>query len=431
MKILLIIPHPNPKRSFLSKFQYPCLTLQQIAGITPPEHDVEIVDERYEDIDFNKNYDIVGISVLTYNSLRGYEVARIFREKGIPVVFGGYHASLLPEEAKQHADSVVIGEAEHSWPELLKDVDKGQLKPFYYGRSPTAEEIPPARHDIGVYTLFAEAIQASRGCPTGCEFCSMNIIEGKNFRGRPIDSVIEEMKIIRSKNIFFADASLTISPPFSKQLFKAMKEVNKKFQCFGNINVLTKDDEFLNLAREAGVNKWYVGIESISQENINLSGKGTNKVENYSKAIKKIKDNGMTVCGFFMFGFDFDTPDIFDKTLQAMYDWGLDEASFSIVTPYPGTRLFQRLEKEGRITCYDWSKYAEGNLNLKLNKMSEEELIEGIIRIAFDFYSVKNSLKRSFFYNDFNPINSIMRFISDMSIRSFYKREKFNINRSG
>jgi len=277
MKILLVMPHPPRKRrGILDRFSYPSLTLQQIAGITPRRHSVTIVDERYEDINFNKHYDLVGISCLTYNAIRGYEVADEFRRRGIPVVFGGYHA---------------------------------------------------ARHDIGVYTVM-EAIQASRGCPTGCEFCAMQKIEGPRFRGRPVDNVIEEMKIIKSKTIFFADASLTISPPYTKSLFKKMASLNKKFHCFGNINVLARDDEFLKLASDAGVDRWYVGIESITQENIDLSGKRTNRVENYRKAIEKIRDYGMTVTGFFMFGFDNDTPDIFERTLQFMLDLDLDGISF-------------------------------------------------------------------------------------------------------
>jgi len=426
MKILLVMPHPNPKRSFFSKFQYPSLTLQQVAGITPREHSVELVDERYEDVDFDKHYDLIGISCLTYNSIRGYEISEQFRKKGVPVVFGGYHASLIPEEAKKHADSIVIGEAELTWPQLLKDYQNGNMKKIYRNdRVIKAEEIPPARHDIGSYT-FWESIQVSRGCPTGCEFCAMNVVEGKVFRGRPIEDVIDEMKKIHAKRIFFADASLTINPKYAKKLFKAMIPLNKKFHCFGNINVLARDKEFIRLSQEAGVEKWYLGIESISQKNIDQAGKGTNKIENYHKAIQNIKDYGMMVTGFFVFGLDFDTPDIFDATLDAIYKWGLDEASFSILTPYPGTPLFKRFNKEGRIANNNWSLYEEGKVNFIPRNMTEEELLEGIQRIAMEFYSVKNNIKRAFKLRPFNPVKSLSAFLTNMSIRSFYKREKFN-----
>ena len=427
MKILLVSPHPNKKRSYLNKYQYPSLTLQQIAGITPREHDVEIVDERYEDINFDNHYDIIGISCLTYNSLRGYEIAEIFRKKGVPVVLGGYHASLMPDEAKKHADSIVIGEAEYNWPKVLNDVQKGKLKPFYKPEKLVEpEDIVPARHDIGVYTTM-EAIQASRGCPTGCEFCAMQKIEGPRFRGRIVDQIIDEMKIIKSKTIFFADASLTVSPPYSRNLFKEMSQLNKKFHCFGNINVLSHDDELLRLSQEAGVEKWYVGIESISQENINQAGKSTNKVENYATAIKKIKDHGMTVTGFFIFGLDHDTPETFQKTLDAIYEWELDSASFSIVTPYPGTRLFERFEKEGRITNYDWSRYEEGKVNYKPAKLTEQELLDGIKYVAKDFFSLKQSFKRSFNRHHLNPIDAVITLVGNLSLRYFYMYEKLDI----
>jgi len=425
MKILYVTPHPNTTYGLFSRFTYPSLTLKQLAAITPPEHSVELVDERIEPINFNKNYDAVGISCLTYNSIRGYEVAEEFRKKNIPVFYGGYHASLLPDEVKQHVDSVVVGEAELTLPRLLKDIEKNKVQPFYRPeRLVEPEEIPAARHDIGSYNPFNEPIQASRGCPTGCEFCAMRIIEGNKFRGRPVDHMIEEMKSIKTKSIFFADASLTINPKYSKSLFKEMRQLNKYFECFANINVLVRDDEFLKLASEAGIFNWYVGVESISQQNIDAAGKGTNKVENYGKAFKKIRDYGMMTTGFFMFGFDFDNIDSFDKTLQAIYNWDLDEVSFSIVTPYPGTKLFERYEKEGRITCRDWSKYGEGNVNYSMENLTEEEVKEGIKRIARDYYSLPKIIKRSFTNTNYSPYRIFIKIIRNITVRKFYLTEK-------
>jgi len=425
MKILLVIPHTKSKRSFGDKFGYPSLTLQQVAAITPKEHEVELVDERFVKINFKKEYDLVGISCLTYNSLRGYEIAKIFRKRNTTVVLGGYHASLLPDEAKKHADSVVIGEAEHTWPQLIEDLKNGKLKDFYKSdKVINSDEIPPARHDIGVFTPFAQAIQATRGCPVGCEWCAMTVVEGKNFRARPIKEIIEEMKSIPQKRIFFADASLTINPKYTKELFKEMKKLNKTFECFGNINVIARDDEFLRLSKEAGVVRWYLGIESISQENINQAGKSTNKVGDYKKAIEKIKSYDMEIIGFFIFGLDHDTPDIFNETLKAMFEWGLDDASFSVLTPYPGTRLFDRFEKEGRIIAYDWSKYDEGNVNYKPIKMNKEELITGIRHIALSYFSYKQIFKRSLVSCNFNIIKFFEKLILNFSLRSFYINEK-------
>lgn len=425
MKILLVNPHPHAKRTLFSRFTYPSLTLKQLAALTPPDHSVEVVDERFAPLNFHRDYDVVGISSLTYNAVRGYDIAATFKKQGATVVFGGYHASLLPQEAKQHADSVVIGEAELTWPKLLSDIEHHRLQEFYRpDRLVSPEEIPPARHDIGSYNPLIEPIQASRGCPTGCEFCAMQIVEGSRFRGRPVDQLVEEIKSIRKRYLFFADASLTINPSYSKSLFTAMKEVNKYAECFGNINVLSRDDEFLSRACDAGIFNWYVGIESISQENIDAAGKGTNKVDSYATAIKKIKDHGMMVTGFFMFGFDFDTVESFQKTLQVIYELGFDEVSFSIVTPYPGTRLFERYDREGRIVCRDWSQYDEGHVNYRLERLTNDELLEGIKMMALDYYSPLNIIKRSFTNTNLNPSRAFMKLVRNISVRSFYLHEK-------
>jgi radical SAM superfamily enzyme YgiQ (UPF0313 family) len=428
MKILLVMPHPNAKRGFFSRINYPSLTLKQLAAITPAKHELDLIDERAEPINLDKQYDLVGISCLTYNSIRGYEIAAEFRKRGITVVMGGYHATLLPDEAKQHVDAVVIGEGEYTWPRFLEDMEKGQLKPFYRAdKFVPAEDIPAANHNVATYNPFSEPIQASRGCPTGCEFCSMNVMEGKIFRGRPVDHVIEEIKQIKSKLLFFTDASLTINPKYSKELFKGMAEVNKYAEAFGNVNVLARDDEFLKLAQEAGFFNWYVGIESLSQANIDQAGKGTNKVENYTKAIKKIKDHGMMITGFFMFGFDFDTIDTFQKTLDRIYEWELDEVSFSIITPYPGTRLFERYDKEGRIICRDWSQYHEGKVNYKPKGLSEKQILDGIKKMALEYYSIPNIFKRSFTNTNYSPYRVLIKFIRNISIRRFYLNEKLTI----
>jgi len=428
MKVLLAMPHPEAKRGLFSRFNYPSLTLKQLAAITPAEHELILVDERYEDINFEEHYDLVGISCLTYNSIRGYQVADIFRKKGIPVVMGGYHATLMPIEAKKYVDSVVVGEGEYTWPQVLKDVEKGTLKPFYKPEKfIPQEEIPAANHRVGTYNPFNEPIQASRGCPTGCEFCAMNVMEGKIFRGRPVEHLVEEIKKIQAKTLFFADASLTINPKYSKELFKAMKEFNKYAEAFGNVNILARDDEFLKLAQEAGFFNWYVGIESISQANINQSGKGTNRVENYAKAIKKIRDHGMMITGFFMFGFDFDTPETFQKTLEKIYEWNLDEVSFSIITPYPGTRLFERFDKDGRIICRDWSQYHEGKVNYKPKNLTDKQIVKGIQKMALDYYSIPNIVKRSFSNTNCSPYRVFVKLVRNISVRNFYLREKLTI----
>lgn len=403
MKILLIQPNYAPDLGFFDELRLklvfnPYITLQQIATVTPEKHEVTILDEVFQRIDFDEKYDIVGITCCTPSAPRAYEIADEFRRRGARVVLGGYHPSALPQEAKQHADSVVIGEAENSWPVLLQDVEKNRLQPFYHcTQSVNLDSLPPLKRNIGQYGLFSVRIEATRGCRYRCEFCSISNSEigWHVFRKRPIENVIREIQSIPQKRLTFSDASLTLDVEYTKSLFKEMKHLNKKFICYGNAHVLNKDEELLRLAKDAGCYMWNIGFESISQESLDAAGKKINKVEDYYSVVKKIKKYEMAVLGQFIFGFDTDTVDIFDSTADAIHNIDVDAPSLSILTPYPGTPLFTRLNNEGRILTKDWSKYTLNDVVFQPKQMSPEELLNGFHSMIKAFYNISDVMKRN------------------------------------
>jgi len=334
------------------------LICQTLAAVTPKNHSIKMVDEAVEEVGYDLDVDLVAMTTFTRSAPRAYKIADEFRKRGKKVVLGGWHVTALPDEAKQHADSVVIGEGEDLFPQLLKDLEKNQLKPFYIQEKPVdLDQVPLITEEqrrLYKSSSFSQSIQISKGCPVGCNFCAIsNMKFGNIHRTRSVENVIKEMETVHEKIISFADPSLTINPSYTKQLFRKMKGLNKIFACEGNANVLARDDELLKLAAEAGCLSWYVGFESICQETVDSIGKSTNKVENYKNVIKKVHDHGMRIEAAFMFGFDTDKPDIFDKTKDTIQDWELDLIDFSTLTPYPGTPLFNRLEKEKRILTRD------------------------------------------------------------------------------
>jgi len=382
MKILFVWPRSST------------LLLRKPAALTPEKHSVEIVEGNLGNINFNKKYDLVGITCTTLYAYSSYEIADEFRRRGVPVVLGGWHASALPEEAKRHADSVVIGEAEETWPQLLRDVEMGKLKPFYIPERPVDPKLIP--HPRNIYSKLAiTGIQATRGCPYGCGFCSVTNMKFRRvFRMREIDDVIEEIRSHPGKLFNFQDSSMTINVEYTKQLFRKIKGMNKRFCANGNVNTLGKDDELLKLASEAGCTSWFIGFESICQDSINSIGKKTNRVENYISTIKKIHDYGMIATGSFIFGFDYDTIDIFEKTDKFVNKSEMDAPSAHILTPYPGTPLCERLNSEGRILTRDWSKYNHENVVFQPKHMTPEELQINTVRLYKKWYTTSNTLKR-------------------------------------
>lgn len=401
MKILLINANKDHKHNFKSHLLYkinstPILVLQQIAAITPEKHSVKLIDDYHDPPNYDADVDIVGISTVTPSASRAYEIADEFRKRGKTVVLGGHHPSAVPKEAKPHADSIVIGEAENTWPHLLKDFEKGKLKPYYKSESPVDPSIiPEPRRDLlRVKSLFSPVV-TSRGCPYYCSFCAIAHLYGRKYRPRPVEDIIREIeKIPRRFIVFVHDSSLTIDREYAKAFLKAMIPLKKKFITWGSAPILQNDDELLKLSRKAGCMVWGIGFESISQKSLRKDAEKKYAVESYQTLVKKIHKYGMNVHGAFVFGFDNDTVDIFDKTLEAVYELDIDSMEFSILTPFPITRLFHKLEKEKRILTYDWNKYDLHHVVFQPANMTPEELFNGVEKISKKFYSPQKTLLR-------------------------------------
>ncbi|MBN2603130.1 MAG: B12-binding domain-containing radical SAM protein [Candidatus Thermoplasmatota archaeon] len=424
-KILLISAYSGSKsnvlNSIISTSFYPSITLEQLLSITPEKYDVTCIDERIESVDLNWHDYIVGISAMTPSANRAYFLADEFRKRGNIVVLGGYHPSAMPLEAKEHADSVVIGEAELSWPKLIKDLENKKLKPFYQPSFISSEKIPPAKQIFMKYHKMG-MVQATRGCPYACKYCAVKNVEGKKFRSRPIKNVINELKSLKTKRFFFADSSLTINPEYTKKLFQEMIGLNKKFSCYGNIHTLYDDEDLLKLASDAGCEQWLIGFESIDQKTLNQIGNKPNKVKDYSVAVNKIRDHGMMIMGLFIFGFDTDKPDIFQSTLKAVYQMNIDRAGFAILTPFPGTQIYQQFENEGRILTKDWSKYNLRNVVFQPKNFSPQQLLYERNKIAKEFFSISNSIRRTLLDDQLTINRMVKRLFVDNFFNVIYRK---------
>ncbi|MCX8117390.1 MAG: B12-binding domain-containing radical SAM protein [Desulfobacterota bacterium] len=401
MRILLIVPR-WPEKSFwdVIAFKFPLLSTSLLAGLTPPRHQVHIVDESLSPIDFDQEVDLVAITAITPLAPRAYEIADEFRRRGRKVVIGGIHASWLPEEAKAHCDSVAIGEADETWPEILADAEADDLKPFYRqkGRTDLSRLSLPRRDLLPKKGyLFHNLIQTTRGCPFDCEFCSVTALHGRTYRTRPVSEVEKEIQSLeRSKAyIFFVDDNLFGHLGHARELLTLLSHYRLRWVSQGPIHI-AEDEEILGLMAKAGCHGLFIGFESLREENLDLMGKRINRVGRYEQAIRKLHDQGIGVYASFVFGYDFDDESVFDEFLQFADRNRIDGAFLPILTPFPGTRIYQRLKQEGRLLTEDWSKYDMATVVFRPKRMTVEQLQEGFWRVNRSFYSLPSMLKRIF-----------------------------------
>lgn len=435
MKVLLVFPEIRHGSSTYSDpgawklvFGYPIITLPHLAAITPDKHDVKIVNENYDTLDYDEDVDLVGITTYTMTAPRAYKIADEFRRRGKTVVMGGYHVTALPEEALEHADCVVQGLAELTWPRVLKDFEKGKLKRLYErDHDFDISKVPPLRRDLITHNPFLGAIQTTKGCPHTCEFCAISSFCGRMVKQRPIKDVVEEIKSMPNKIFVIHDPHLTLNKKYAKELFKEMikQKVHKQWVANGTTDVLaTVDKDFLDLARKAGCVEWFVGFESVNQEALNETHKTHNKVENFSKLINRLHDYNMAVQGGIIFGFDHDTPDVFDTTLETINQWNMDVLEINILTPYPGTKLYEKLDNAGRIFTKDWTHYNQVEVVFDPKNMTPEELMHGARKVAKEFYSIPRIIKRG--TKTITTVKGIGRFkpaLSNFAFRKYYKRD--------
>ncbi|MEN8201968.1 MAG: radical SAM protein [Bacteroidota bacterium] len=372
-----------------------------IAAMTPPDVELVLHDDRIEDIPYDEAVDLVAITVETYTAKRAYEISSEYRNRGVPVLLGGTHPTHLPEESKAYADSVFMGDAEGQWRNVIADLRKGKLKPFYKSDIRIPQEgIFPDRSIYGKrkYTPVS-VIQFSRGCGFKCNFCSVTTFYKHRYVHRPVSDVVEEIERHGTKLFLFADDNITFSRKAAKELFKALIPLNIKWLSEGDMNMV-RDPDLMDLMMKSGCVGLLVGLESISKDNLKSMQKNQNlsKLDQYDEQMRILRNSGVMTWATFTFGYEYDTPEIFDQTLEFCSKYKVTIADFNILTPYPGTPLYDQLEKDGRL-LFDgqwWlhPDYRFGKVTHIPYSLSPRELEEGVFRAKRKFFTLSSVLRR-------------------------------------
>ena len=437
-KLLLINPADLAKlnATCVRLFTIPPPSLACLGALTPSDWDIKIIDENIEPLTF-EDADLVGITAMTSNAPRAYDISEQYRRKGIKTVMGGVHASMLHDEAIQFVDCVVIGEAESVWQTLVRDFEKNELKQFYRGDRISLEGLTRPRNDLYSNRYrFKASVQTARGCPMDCEFCSVTALHGRTYRQRPVREVLDEVETLNCGEFLFSDDNILgygkDAEERAIQLFRGMVErgLNKRWICQVGID-FANNPEVLQWAQKASCSGAFIGFESINEESLQAMHKVRNlkvSVRNYKEVIKRIHDHGIRIIGAFIFGSDGDRKDVFQRTAEFILDARIDAVQLAILTPLPGTRLYNRLRSEGRLlyTNYpdDWKRYDLFETVFRPKHMSPDELEEGVgqvyERVASRLASLRRALGLLVHRGTLDWYGAVVTYLWNRGYRSFW-----------
>jgi radical SAM superfamily enzyme YgiQ (UPF0313 family) len=402
VRIVLISPKGPLYRHrggiFKRSLRYAPLTLTTLASLVPPELGAEItlVDEGIADVDPDLDADLIGLTVITGTAVRAYALAAQFRRRGIPVVLGGPHVTLVPDDAQPHADAIVVGYAEDTWPELLRDAAAGRLRPRY-DQQPglSLANRPFARRDLLPRGRFItnDVFEATRGCVHSCDFCVVPTAWGLSPFQKPVEDVVADIRQKGARKLIFVDLNLIADPEYAARLFTAL--IPLRVQWYGLATTLLGDQpELLALAARSGCRGLLMGLESITRKNLREARKGFNSPDKYADLVAALHRHGIALQGCFVFGMDHDTPSVFLETARFVVDARIDLPRFAVVTPFPGTPLHKRLDAEGRILTRNWELYDGQHVVFQPAQMSVEELQRGTETAWRHAYSIRSIGRR-------------------------------------
>lgn len=428
MKIIFIMPSVGRKKGkkYLKTWQMEPLPIAQIAGLTPKNITKIFFDDRLEEIDYTETADLVAITVETYTAKRAYEIASQYRARGIKVVLGGFHPTLMPDEALEYADAVVVGEAEGQWQKLLMDFQVGNLKKIYKSEQrPSLINIKADRSIFkGKKYLPIALVETARGCKFACQFCSISAFYKKTYNTRPIAEVIEEIKNLKVKTVFFIDDNIVADTQRSIEFFNALIPLKINWVSQVSINI-AQDEGMLELMKKSGCIGVLIGFESLDSLNLKQMNKSWNKqVINYELALDRFRKHNIVIYATFLFGYDNDDIDLMKKTLRFGVKQKFFLAAFNHLVPFPGTAIYDSLKNQGRLLYNKWwldGDYYFGDIAYQPNKMSPQELAAACVKFRKDFYSLKSIGRRAF--KSKSNCHGLLRFSNFLMLNLLFRKE--------